>query len=142
MELRYAFCAKYGEIGSGGEFTVVSGGIDSLKTPQLPVTIPAATLVARIVANEQDAQAEHRLRVDLLNPRGERVPIDIEFPLPQIPPPLLPGRNSSITLALTIGGLVFEEAGEYDFRISADGRNLGGIQILVILQAGQEGAAP
>lgn len=145
MELQYAICARYAEVTPDGFFAVFGGGIDSIQLNQLPGAVPMMSLLIRLTARTEELQEEHRLRGDLFSPREERQPLEVDFPLPTN---LSPGRQNlnseqphrpiSFNCALSLTNLTFPEAGEYTFRISLDGRQLGNIGLFVN-KAGQQG---
>lgn len=139
MELQYGFCAKFAEVGPDGYFAVFGGGLDKVAATQVPAVVQSMALLIHLTLDRKDIQSEHKIRVDLFSPKNERLPLDMEFPLPQVTETSLPDLPISISCALTLGNVIYPEFGEYNFRISTDGRQLGSIRLFVIAQETQQG---
>ena len=101
-----------------GKF-VISGTIDVLAAPKLPVVQPQCCLAIRLCITPED-NGDHKFSVNIIDGDGksldEKMPIDADMPveLPEEVPFLT--RN----LILNLQGLRFQEAGVYFVDISID----------------------
>jgi len=141
MELEYSFCAKYGEVGADGFFAIIGGGLDRINGPQLPVVIPSMAVVMRISVSPEEFQTDHRLRVELFDSCEQRLPLEVEFPVPHTSP--IPGeaeREATFSCAICMSNLTFPVAGDYEFRISVDEQLLGITPLYIRLLAAQQEA--
>jgi hypothetical protein len=140
MELVYAFCAKFADIGPDGFFSVLGGGIDSVNVAQLPTIISAIAVVGGVSVPLEECQGDHRLQIELVGPTGDRNPLEIDFPMDLRPRPDAPPRDPRMSFAVSLQNLVFGVDGRHEFRILVDKRQLGVIPFYVIRQAvAQEG---
>lgn len=132
MDLAYAFLAKFADTTRDGTFALVGGGFEVVAAPALPVTVPALAVVIRLLVPPNECGREHELRVDLVGP-GEAAPrmtANLHFT-----PDLdvnRPGRPVGINCIMGTFGLAFAEQGDYEFRLSVGGRQLGSAVLSVI----------
>lgn len=73
MQLQYAFCARFAETGDKGTFSVIGGGINILRIPVLPATIPTLSVIVRLVFTIEECDRQHELTVELLGPDGQQL---------------------------------------------------------------------
>jgi hypothetical protein len=140
MELVYAFCAKFADVGPDGLLSVIGGGIDSVNVPQFPAAIAAIAVVGCVSVPLEECEGDHRLQIELFGPTGDRNPLEIDFPLDFHPRLDAPPRDPRMSFAVSLQNLLFGVDGRHQFRILVDSRQLGTIPFYVIRQAAaQEG---
>jgi hypothetical protein len=98
---------------------VVTGTIDVLAAPKLPVVQPHCCLAIRLCITPED-NGQHKFSVNIIDGDGksldEKMPIDADMPIE------LPDEVPFVTrnLILNLQGLRFEETGVYFVDISID----------------------
>jgi hypothetical protein len=134
MKVDYAFCAKYAEVGADGLFSSIGSGLEVLQPNQLPGALPMIALVIHATVSTEECQDEHQLCVELFGPDNERLPLDVKFPVPiiglrkeapEVPP--------TFCCAINMMNVHFPSPGDYEFRISTDGKVIGRVALYMRL---------
>jgi hypothetical protein len=125
MKLDFAIFAKAAVLEPSGVFSVLAGGLDVLEVPCLPAVVPSLCLLVRILAESNDEQGVHRLRVEAFDPDGQRAAVEADstFRLP-------PGDGEfaalpKATVIFTMQDLQLPRVGRYTFRVFIDGNRTG-----------------
>jgi Family of unknown function (DUF6941) len=104
------------------------GVFEGVQSPQRPTVVPALWVYAKIT----DAQGEYEFRLDIVRRNDEQQIAQAAIPGLRLDDPLQPGE-----VIIQLGGLKFEEAGHYDFRLYANGRFVGTKSLLVQFRQGE-----
>jgi hypothetical protein len=132
MKVDYAFCAKYAEVGSDGLFSSIGGGLEVIQPNQLPGAIPTITLVFRVAIPLEECQSSHQLCVELFGPTKEKLPLEVEIPVAAIGPRVdVPELTPAFCCAINMANVLISLPGDYEFRISADGKAIGAAVLYV-----------
>jgi hypothetical protein len=135
MELEYAFCAKFADVGTDGFVTLFGGGIDSIAAAQFPTILLTLAVTGCVTVPLEEANGDHQMRIELFGPTGDRHPLEIEFPVMVRVSPADPPRAPRLNFAVCLQNLIFGMAGRHEFRISVDGRQLGTVPLYITRQA-------
>lgn len=100
---------------------------EKLTSTQLPVTMASLFFYAKLT----ETQGEYLFKVTVV--RRDTMAMIAEAALPSPVPLVDPMATSEIVMQL--GGLTFNEAGHYDFRLSANGMFLESKSIEVVLKS-------
>ena len=111
----------------GGKLNLL-GTFDTILTPSLPATHPAASVALRIVF-EKIEEGPHRLRIGFVNDDGRPVMPGIEIPLEVE----VPAEASFVSrnIVVNIQALKFDVEGNYSIDIAIDGRHECSIPLAV-----------
>ena len=112
------------------------GIFEHINVPALPAAHAGFSVYVKVI----DAQGEYDLSLDLVRLEDLMVIGHGEVRA------VVADRLVPTEFLFNLGGLLFERAGDYEFRLSANGRHLAGKNFRVILlnqpQAGQGGPPP
>lgn len=116
------FAADY-----GGKFNVV-GVFDTILAPQMPVVHARCCIAARI-RFEKVEEGQKRVRVAIADADGRPVIPAFEMPVNVV----MPGTTDTNTIQVVgnVGGLKFEQYGEYSIDLAVDGRQEATIPLFV-----------
>lgn len=111
----------------GGKLNLL-GTFDTILTPSLPATHPAASIALRIVFDKIE-EGPHKIRIGLVNDDGRPVMPGIEIPLEvEVPPE---ASFVSRNIVVNIQALKFDQEGQYAIDIALDGRHQCSIPLAV-----------
>lgn len=136
-DLEFAFLADAAEARPGEKFYVLGGGVARLGAASLPFVHPHLTLVVGIRLGRGEAAAEHEVRFVLVSPSGQELAGANGMIQGQGQPD--PGPTT-ITFAIDLWNLSFEQAGDHVFRISLDGVERKRLPLVVDRPAGPPAA--
>jgi hypothetical protein len=137
MELAYGFLAKFVDLTPEGVFSAIGGGFDTLHTSDLPITIPSAAVFARILTGPGEWGREHRVRLQLVDPDGEKLPVDIDFPFTPTQHSGAEHRAKGVNFGVNIVNIVLPKPGKYEFRVLVDNERIGAVAFFVRRKAEQ-----
>jgi hypothetical protein len=132
MEIAYAFMAKFADTSADGTFALVGGGWDGVKTPTIPINVPAMALVVHLSANPDECGREHNLDINLFGPTGAQFPFSGHLPFIPVLDQNSPDHRVGVNCIVGMLGMTFAEQGDYQFRLSVDGLQLGIVTFSVI----------
>jgi hypothetical protein len=119
MEFQVATLASYAEIGQDGRVHMVSGCLDTLRSPAgFPITTSFPIFVVLYMlypANE--CGRDYRLRVELVRPDGVVLDSVDHVSYPPVSPDGLP---SKVGFVIGLQGVTFPAAGRYAVRVLHD----------------------
>jgi|SRR5579883_2753335 len=129
MQLLFSFLANGAEVSSAGKFFVFNGGVDGLDVQAFPTQIPMLAVVTKFRLNPDERTRAHIIELRGLRPNGEELfPVVVNtFDPTQLMYPM--DRPASHVFAVNIVGLILYEQGAHRFVISADGEELGAVEL-------------
>jgi hypothetical protein len=129
MQYRYGFLARAADVMPDGSFAVLGGGYNYLVLGQLPGFANMAIITAFGV-DSADYGREHRFALDIHDPSGKST-----FRLEGSGCPERSSEFASAKLdfvfVFNVTNDSFADAGEYQFKISLDGADVGFIPLLI-----------
>jgi len=132
MKLDFAFVSDAALLTERGLFSVLGGGFDTVKCSGFPATYHLIACVVRLRFDPGEFDVTHKCIVELFDPDGALVPkMKIELPVRPSPHPRYSDRSNVMTLHADFQQVPITKPGDYVFRISCDGVELGQIGIEV-----------
>ncbi|MHC5536977.1 DUF6941 family protein [Singulisphaera rosea] len=125
MELAFAFFAKAAEFLPDGRFSALGGGIEAVRSRQLPATIDSLCLVLKFRLKLEECRAAHRVRIRPRDPEGRVAAGDFTYLAGPIPSPAGRHLRSSLGITVSLTGFPISKTGEYHFHIDVDERPIG-----------------
>src|SRR5260370_41163218 len=132
MELAYVFLAKYADTAPDGTFALIAGGFETAVGATLPITVPAITVVARVLVPPEECGREYNVQVELFTPGEAQPRLTANLHLEPRLDANRPDRPVGINCLVGFFALTFAQPGDCEFRLSVDGRPLGRATLSVI----------
>lgn len=132
MEVDYAFLANAAEA-NNGVFHVLGGGIDTVRSPKIPVNYPKLSLVLRVVFEPAELGRKHRLEIQVMDEDGNKISaVGADLTLDQKNPNLPKGWRQGIMTIVPFAQLVFPRFSDYAFHIIINNSSLKSIPFRVV----------
>jgi hypothetical protein len=97
---------------------------EAIRVEELPASVPSVVVFAKLT----EAQGEYEFKLEVVRRNDNQVIAEAPVPPMSVDDPMLSGE-----IALDLGGLRFDQAGYYDFRLSANGRFIDSKSLLIEL---------
>jgi len=118
MQVTLAVLADYANVSQEGKANIM-GVFSEVNPPELPFALPMMYLIVTFTASPAEIGSEKTLRVTLMDSDGNQV-LSLESPV-VVPKPARPGNPVQLNSILGLGGVRFDQAGDYQFSILVDG---------------------
>jgi hypothetical protein len=129
LEVSFAALADAANVSQEGKLNV-TGIFTEIYVSQVPATHPWMVLVFMIEGDRSDAQAEHKMKLDLIDADGESVLPPIEGPIKF--GGLKPGRPLRAPHMVNIANVQFKKIGEHELKIILNGEVRAAIPINIV----------
>lgn len=117
-EIEFAFLADAADTTPGQKFHVIGGGVSRIGGPGFPLRHPHLALVMSLVVTAAELDREHEITFTLLSPKGREV---ASAASKLVAHGTADGSDTTITFAVDLWNLTFEEEGRHTFRILVNG---------------------
>jgi hypothetical protein len=132
MEVVFAWFANSAEVLGNGLFYVLGGGVDIVFGESFPMTQNKISLVLRLRTFPNEFNREHELYMDIVRPDGSVMQPDTRYTFTPVPFPRHPERPNVMTFVVDHFNLVFPEPGDYIFRFSVNGVEIGRTSLEIV----------
>ena len=134
MQINYAFLADAAEFTSDGRLWMLGGDIDTIYTPQVPVTHAELSLVMKLSIDPIDCETEHRIQFQLLDPNNIPLVPDSGF---SFTPNLSqdPDLPNGYGICLGFQQVKFQQFGKHTVVIRIDGEEHRRLPLKIVQRA-------
>lgn len=128
MQYRYGFLARAADVMPDCSFAVLGGGYNYWLLAQIPGFVNMAIITAFAVEAD-DYGREHQFALDILEPSGKGM-FRLEGSGQPERSPEFPDASLDFVYLFNLTNVLIAEPGEYRFKISVDGKDVGLIPLL------------
>jgi hypothetical protein len=134
IELEFAFFANAAEVSEKGLINVLGGCIDFARGPMFPAPIHSLWLIAKVIAFPEHFDKQHDFMIEVFGPDDNRIAPDVHVPFTPKAHARKPGSQNWMMITVQYLALIFPTAGDYIFRLSADGQEIGQLNFEIVLE--------
>lgn len=124
MQVDFAFLADTAVATPDGKISAIGLGFENLGAAEFPTTVPNMSFVVRLFIHPAECDRAHTLAIQLWNPDGAIMDVQIEATFTGTKNILNPTGNASLPLVLNLRDVVFPAPGSYAFHVIVDGTHL------------------
>lgn len=132
MKLTFAHLADYASVDAGGKLTIVGlfGVIfDQMKVR--PIPFPQFHIVSQFEAKVTEG-TDHQVQVQLIDQQKRNVIRKFDGPIRFAPTGRGGPLQANLIMGFGPGAIAVPDLGTYEFRFMIDGKDIGGLPVLVI----------
>lgn len=131
-EIEFAFLADAADTQPGQKFNVLGGGVSRIGGPGFPLRHPHLALVVSLTVAATELDREHEIGFVLLDPSGREL-ATAQSNL--VAHGASDGSDTTITFALDLWNLQFEQPGDHSFRILVNGSERKRLPLSIVRSA-------
>jgi len=124
MQVDFAFLADAAVATPDGKLSAIGLGFESIGVVEFPATLPNMAFAVRLFIHPAECDREHTLGIQLWNPDGAVMDVQIQATFMAGKNPTNPTGNASLPLVLNLRDTVFPAPGSYAFHVIVDGTHL------------------
>lgn len=124
MQVDFAFLADAAVATPDGKISAIGLGFENIGVPEFPATLRDMAFAVRLFIHPAECNREHTLGIQLWNPDGAIMDVQVEATFTAGKNPTNPTGNASLPLVLNLRDTVFPVPGSYAFHVIVDGTHL------------------
>ncbi|GEM_PF-227083 len=127
MEIKLRALADFASVTREGKLNIM-GIFDQINPVGFPALIPMMHLVVTYEASPAEGNSEKQVRIVLMSADGPLAELD---QVVRVPAPERPGSRINVNQIVAIGGIGFQNPGDYSFVILVNGEEKGSLPFYV-----------